>query len=80
MASYFKNLSADVTIASGGGSVVLKINGQTVGTYTSSTTVDLSWFTEPIYQITADITGDGTNASSVTISGQRFEYAYALKY
>ena len=78
MASYFKDLTADITIASGGGSVVLKINGQTVGTYTSSTTVDLSWFTEPIYQITADITGDGTNASSVTISGQRFEYAYVL--
>ena len=76
--NYYKQLKADITVPTTGGSVELIINGKTVGTYTSSTTVDLSWFDEPIWKIQAKIAGDGTNPSSVTVSGHEFLGPYLV--
>lgn len=77
--NFYKDFVADITIASGGGSVELLINGKSVGTYTTSQTVDLYFFeNEPIWKVEAKIAGDGTNPSSVKIYGHEFEGWYIV--
>lgn len=77
--NFYKDFAADITIASGGGSVELLINGKSVGTYTTSQTVDLYFFeNEPIWKVEAKIAGDGTNPSSVKIYGHEFEGWYIV--
>lgn len=74
--NFYKDFAADITIARGG-SVELLINGKSVGTYTTSQTVDLYFFeNEPIWKVEAKIAGDGTNPSSVKIYGHEFEGWY----
>ena len=66
----YKQLKANITIATGGGSVEILVNGKSIGTLTASGTVDLSFLEDvDIWKIEAKIAGDGTNASSIDIEG-----------
>ena len=62
-----RDFKANVTIASGGGSVVIKINGNTVINASESGTYTLPDI-DNVQKVEVDIAGDGTNASSVDIS------------
>ena len=63
----FRNISVQVSIASGGGSVKVLMNGNVVAEYTSSGTYTLPDF-ENITKLAFEVAGDGTNASSVTFN------------
>ena len=63
----FRNISVKVSIASGGGSVKVLMNGNVVAEYDSSGTYTLPDF-ENITKLAFEVAGDGTNASSVTFT------------
>lgn len=72
-----RDFKANVTIASGGGSVVIKINGNTVINASKSGTYTLPDI-DNVYKVEVDIAGDGTNASSVDISYLAEEGAFLI--
>ena len=69
------DVKVDVSIASGGGQVIIKYNDNEVLNVTASGSYSIPEF-EGVDIVTAEIKGDGTNASSVTFTCYEEDGAY----